>query len=132
MTLDKTRNVGHSVFERLLTLAKKSKDDFNTVLSRYGIERFLYRLSISSYADRFILKGASLFLVWQGQNYRVTKDADLLGMETYDEATLAKISKEICLVSVPEDDGITFLPDTVAAEIIREDQPYGGIRITLK
>jgi hypothetical protein len=38
-------------------------------------------LSTSSYADRFILKGASLFLVWKGQNYRVTKDADLLAFE---------------------------------------------------
>ena len=52
---------------------------FNLLLSRYGMERFLYRLSISPHKNRFILKGASLFLVWKGQNYRVTRDADLLG-----------------------------------------------------
>ncbi|EKD80908.1 MAG: hypothetical protein ACD_39C02101G0003 [uncultured bacterium] len=63
-------NIAHSVFQRLLNLSKERREDFNLLLSRYGVERFLYRLGISSYADSFILKGASLFLVWTGQNYR--------------------------------------------------------------
>ena len=73
------KNVAHSIFQRLLNRAKINKEDFNLLLSRYGMERFLYRLSISPHNDRFILKGASLFLVWTGQNYRVTRDADFLG-----------------------------------------------------
>ena len=66
MSSDKKRNAGHSVFQRLLNRARARGEDFNLLLFRYGIERLL-------------LKGASLFLVWKGQNYRVTKDVDLLG-----------------------------------------------------
>ena len=80
MSPEKNRNTSHSIFRRLLNYARSNKEDFNLLLFRYGIERLLYRLSISPHADSFILKGASLFLVWKGQNYRVTKDADLLGM----------------------------------------------------
>lgn len=73
------KNVAHSIFQRLLNRARNNKEDFNLLLSRYGMERCLYRLSVSPHNDRFLLKGASLFLVWKGQNDRVTKDADLLG-----------------------------------------------------
>ena len=59
------KNIAHSIFQRLLNRAKANKEDFNLLLSRYGMERFLYRLSISPCCDRFILKGASLFLVWE-------------------------------------------------------------------
>jgi len=60
------KNVAHSIFQRLLNRAKTNNEDFNLLLSRYGMERFLYRLSVSHYDERFILKGASLFLVWKG------------------------------------------------------------------
>jgi hypothetical protein len=63
MSVRENENRGHSVFQRLLNLAKAEKTDFNMLLVRYGAERLLYRLSISSYSGRFILKGASLFLV---------------------------------------------------------------------
>ncbi|MFH0726490.1 MAG: nucleotidyl transferase AbiEii/AbiGii toxin family protein [Pseudomonadota bacterium] len=59
-------------------IARIRGEDFNLLLFRYGIERLLYRLSVSAHADRFILKGSSLFLVWKGQTYRVTKDVDLI------------------------------------------------------
>ena len=72
MSPDEKKNPGHSVFQRLLNYARNSGEDFNLLLSRYGIERLLYRLSISSHVDKFIIKGASLFLIWKGQNYRVT------------------------------------------------------------
>ena len=79
MSQHNNKNAAHSIFQQLLSRARIKKEDFNLLLSRYGMERFLYRLSISPYKNRFILKGASLFLVWKGQNYRVTRDADLLG-----------------------------------------------------
>ena len=63
MNENNKKNVGHSISQRLLHRSKVNKEDFNLLLSRYGMERFLYRLSISRYNDRFILKGASLFLV---------------------------------------------------------------------
>ena len=122
--------MGHSVFQRLLGLARDRNEDFNLLLVRYGIERLLYRLSVSPYADRFILKGASLFLVWKGQNYRVTKDADLLGFGPADTNHVSAIFRELCQIPC-ESDGIRFSPETVKAEPIREEQEYGGIRVTL-
>ncbi len=131
MSSVKKQNVGHSVFQRMLAYAKTNGEDFNLLLFRYGVERLLYRLSTSSYADRFILKGASLFLVWKGQNYRVTKDADLLAFGSSDTKHLAAIFKELCQVTTDGEDGIVFLPDSVRAVPIREEQEYDGIRVTL-
>ncbi len=131
MSSPKKRNVGHSVFQRLLKYAKTNGEDFNLVLLRYGIERLLYRLGVSSYADAFILKGASLFLVWKGQNYRVTKDADLLGLGPADVDHLIAVFRGVCQITTEYDDGIIFMRDSVRATPIREGQVYDGIRITL-
>lgn len=122
-------NVGHSVFQRLLNHAKTNEIDFNHVLLRYGIERLLYRLSISAHADRFVLKGASLFLVWKGHNYRVTKDADLLAYGSSDVTSVTAVFRELCQISC-DDDGIEFIADSVAAIPIREEHAYDGIRVT--
>jgi len=124
------KNIAHSIFQRLLNRAKANKEDFNLLLSRYGMERFLYRLSVTSYRDRFILKGASLFFVWKGQNYRVTRDADFLGFGNPDMEQLADVFRDICGVEF-QDDGMIYLPDTLKIVEIREDQEYDGVRITL-
>ncbi len=130
MSAAKKRNTGHSVFQRLLNHANIHREDFNLLLLRYGVERLLYRLSISPHADRFILKGA-IFLVWKGQSYRVTKDADLLGFGPVDAARIAGIFKELCKPATEDIDEIKFMPDTVRAKPIREEQAYDGIRVTL-
>lgn len=124
------KNLAHSIFQRLLNRAKSNKEDFNLLLSRYGMERFLYRLSVSPHNDRFILKGASLFLVWKGQNYRVTRDADLLGLGISDIKQLADLFREVCHVEF-QGDGMIYMPESLNAEEIREDQEYDGVRITL-
>jgi len=124
------KNIAHSIFERLLNRAKSNKEDFNLLLSRYGMERFLYRLSASPHNDRFILKGASLFLVWKGQSYRVTRDADLLGFGNSDVEQLAEVFRGICRVEFQRD-GMFYLPESLNAEKIRDDQEYDGVRITL-
>ena len=131
MSQDKKRNIGHSTFQRLLSYARTQGEDFNLLLFRYGVERFLYRLSISTHADKFILKGAILFLVWKGQNYRVTRDADLLGSGPADAEHIAGIFTDLCKAITEDSDGIKFIPDTVRAVQIREEQTYGGIRVTL-
>lgn len=64
---------------RLARHAKSIGVDPNLVLTRYAVERFLYRLSCSPHAERFVLKGALLLLVWLGEALRPTRDADLLG-----------------------------------------------------
>ena len=73
------RNVAASVRARLLNKARAEKLDFNLVLTRYALERILYRLSISEQRDRFLLKGALLFDLWFDIPHRPTHDADLLG-----------------------------------------------------
>lgn len=131
MSPGKKPNVGHSIFQRLLNYAKEHREDFNLLLFRYGIERLLYRLSISPNADKFILKGASLFLVWFGQNYRVTKDADLLCSDPADVEHIAVVFRELCQAVSDDVDGIVFVADSVRAVQIREEQEDGGIRVTL-
>lgn len=124
------KNVAHSVFQRLLDRARTNREDFNLLLSRYGMERLLYRLSITQHCDRFILKGASLFLVWKGQSYRVTRDMDLLGLGSYEPEQLAEVFRDVCGAESP-DDGMIYLPDSLKAEKIREDMEGNGVRISL-
>ena len=129
---DAHRNTGHSVFQRLLNLARTRAEDFNLILSRYAVERFLYRLSISQHSGRFVLKGASLFLVWSGQNYRATRDADLLGYGDSDPSSMVAVFRLLCDLAPDADDGIIFQGDSVTAEPIREEQEYDGVRVKLE
>jgi hypothetical protein len=73
-------NRAASIRARLKNHADATADDFNLVVTRYGIERLLYRLATSEHAPRFLLKGALLFALWYGQPHRPTRDADLLGL----------------------------------------------------
>lgn len=107
MSPARRRNVAASVRDRLLARARERGEDFQLVLGRYAIERLLYRLSVSRYRDRFLLKGAMLFLVWTGHVYRPTRDLDLLGRGSSNVATLERIFHEICAAEVA-DDGLRF------------------------
>jgi hypothetical protein len=124
------RNLGPSVRQRLLNLAKERREDFNFVLLRYGLERLLYRLGTSKHAGTFILKGAMLFPLWSGNPHRSTRDMDLLGSGPPELDRLVSVFREVA--SIHGDDGIVFLPETVKAEAIREDAIYDGIRLTLE
>ena len=73
------KNMAASVHQRLLNKARESSRPFNELLQHFAIERFIYRLSKSPHADRFILKGALMFSVWSGPASRPTMDIDLLG-----------------------------------------------------
>ena len=81
------KNLSASVKARLETLAGKRGEEFNLLLTRYGIERLLYRLSQSQHADRFLLKGAMLFAVWDTKTHRPTQDLDLLGFRRQQQHT---------------------------------------------
>lgn len=65
MTRKKGKNTAESVRIRLLALAQSKGEDYQRVLGRYAIERFLYRLGRSPYRDKFALKGATLFTLWR-------------------------------------------------------------------
>lgn len=102
--------LAQSVQARLVQHARKVGVDPNFVLSRYGMERFLYRLSRSPYAEQFVLKGALLLLAWLGETLRPTRDADLLGFGDLSDGSLERIFRELCAIEV-EPDAVTFLAD---------------------
>lgn len=125
------RNLAASVRQRLLTESQNRKEPFDLILTRYGIERLLYRLSQSDHADRFFLKGAMLFLVWDETAHRPTRDVDLLGSGPTEPTALESVFREVCAVAV-EPDGLEFLPDSIKAVPIREEAFYEGVRVTLE
>gem|GEM_PF-1575224 len=85
------KNHAHSIFQRLLNRAKNNKEDFNLLLSRYSMERFLYRLSVSPHNDRSFLKGPVCF--WSGKG-RITASP---GMRIFrDSAIPMSNSLRIC------------------------------------
>ena len=73
------RNIGASVRARLQNLSRATGQSFDLILTRYALERLLYRLSTSAYAERFVLKGAMLLTSWFEDPHRATRDLDLLG-----------------------------------------------------
>ena len=123
------RNIPASVRTRLLNKARAEKRDFTLVLTRYALERLLYRISISRYVDRFWLKGALLFDLWFDLPFRPTRDLDLLGFGPAELHDLTTVFQELCAVNV--EDGIYFDARKVQAEEIRKEANYAGIRITL-
>jgi len=106
VTAGKVRNVGASVRARLLDLARRSGDEFNFILTRYGLERLLFRLA-SSHRDQFVLKGAMLFPLWSGSPHRATHDMDLLAFGPPNLDVIGNIFRAVA--AVPADDGVTFL-----------------------
>jgi hypothetical protein len=125
-----TANRAASIRARLKQHPETSKQDFNLTLTQYGLERLLYRLSVSEHAPNFLLKGALLFQLWYGQSHRPTRDADLLGFGPDDVPTLVGVFRSICSIAV--DDGIVFDPESVAGTEIRKDAGYGGVRIDVR
>jgi predicted nucleotidyltransferase component of viral defense system len=128
VTESKVKNLPASVKARLTNLAREQKEDFQELLSRYSRERLLYRLSVSEYQERFILKGALLFAYWTGAPHRPTRDLDLLGYGDPDIAILEKVFRELCAVQV-QPDGLVFQPDSVNGERIKDDEKYEGVRL---
>lgn len=116
-----------SVRQRLLNLAREKGQVFEVVLVTYGLERLMYRLSISEHHDSFVLKGGMLVTLWIGDENRVTRDADFLGFGEASEERLMSVFSEV--MSQQVDDGLVYDIDSLTARAIREEQQYGGIRL---
>lgn len=123
------RNVAASIRARLKHYADMRQQDFNLTLTRYGLERLLYRLSISQHANRYLLKGALLFSLWFDQPHRPTRDADLLGFGPDDIESAVQAFRQICQIGV--DDGMAFDVASVKGTTIRKEAGYGGVRVDL-
>jgi Nucleotidyl transferase AbiEii toxin, Type IV TA system len=118
-----------SVLARLLNRSRSTGENYNLLLSRFAIERLLYRLSVSPHAGSFVLKGALLFALWYDTPHRPTKDADLLGFGADDEDTLRNTFTTICAIDA--DDGARYETADMRVAPIREDNVYGGLRLTI-
>jgi len=127
----KTKNIAASVHQRLLNKARESSRPFNELLQHFAIERFIYRLSKSPHADRFVLKGALMFSAWTGSISRPTMDIDLLGKIENRLESIVAVVKDACEMEV-ENDGIVFQKDTLSATRITEDADYKGVRVLLR
>ena len=116
-----------SIRTRLLNLSRSRGESFDFVLVRYGVERFLYRLSRSDQGDRFILKGATLFQVWNRELHRPTRDLDLLGFGSDDAESMRRSMLAVLRVKCPED-GLAFDQESLLVEPSRDAMEYGGLR----
>lgn len=130
MTKQHPRNIAASVRQRLLNRSKEIHRPFNELLQRFGNERFIYRLSRTSHADQFVLKGALMFTAWKTPVSRPTKDIDLLGRIDNSIETIVGIMKDACDQKV-EPDGVIFNAVSVEGTTIMEDADYAGVRIRL-
>ena len=121
-------NIAASVHQRLLNLAHQRQEDFGFVLTKYVLERMLFRISESKYRDVFTLKGALMFELWTEERYRPTRDADFLASGENSPERLSVMFKNICS-TVVLDDGLRFDPESVIAKRIKEDGDYEGVRV---
>ena len=121
------KNVAASMRAQLLDRARERKEDFQFVLDRWVAERFLYRLGKSDQRETFVLKGATLFLVWQGKLPRPTRDIDLLGYGSSQVGHVTEAIRHVC--SIETGDGIVFDLARIKGEEIREEADYDGVRV---
>jgi hypothetical protein len=124
------KNVATSVRVRLTDRARERGENVQLVLTRFAIERLIFRLAESPHRETFVLKGAMLFSLWAPVPYRGTGDLDLLGQGDPAPKRMAQIFKDLCHLSVPED-GLTFDSDSVKTEAARAEDEYSGVRVTL-
>lgn len=123
----KPSNIGASVRARLLNLARQRGQPFQVLLTRFVLERLLYRLSLTPHRDRFVLKGAMLLTSWFTDPLRPTQDLDLLGFGNSDADAMLVIFQEVCAVTA--DDGVAFDLSALTVERMREELEYGGLRL---
>jgi Nucleotidyl transferase AbiEii toxin, Type IV TA system len=118
-----------SVRQRLTNLARQRGEDVQRVFVRYGIERLLYRLSLSKYKDRFVLKGATLFSLWADAPYRSTGDVDLLGSGDNAAEKMQAIFSEIAAIDPEPADGLVFETAKMTSGLLRADTKYAGVSL---
>jgi predicted nucleotidyltransferase component of viral defense system len=121
------KNVGTSIRQRLFNLSRETGQSFDLLLTRYAIERLLFRLSRSAYRNQFVLKGAMLITTWLGDPHRPTRDLDLLGFGDSDPDKLLAVFRDICAIRA--DHGVIFDVDSPQIDRIRHEQAYGGLRL---
>lgn len=124
-------NSGKSVRERLLNLSRVEHYNPQMMISRYMQERLLYRLSVSNYRERFILKGGALLYAYDRLEARPTLDIDFMATHiNNDKENIKNIIKEICNVETVID-GTSYDANTIETEDITVNKEYHGVRISV-
>ncbi|QCI93234.1 nucleotidyl transferase AbiEii/AbiGii toxin family protein [Novosphingobium sp. EMRT-2] len=120
-------NLAKSVKDRLLNISRREGRAFDVLLVRFALERLLYRLSVSEYRERFVLKGGMLVTAWIDDDNRVTLDADFLG---HGDANPDKLVADFrAIMQIEGGDGLVFDAEGLVATAIREEMEYGGVRL---
>lgn len=127
MTNRYLKNVAASVHDRLLARSRETGEDFQFLLWRYVVERFLFRLSHSPYHDRFVLKGAMLFALWNESFHRQTRDVDFAVYGDPETDDLGTALKQVCRTGV-DDDGVVFHTGQITSSTIRGTTDNGSTR----
>ena len=125
-----TSNIAASVRQRLLNRTRETGENYQTILTRFALERLLFRLTQLPGEDEFVLKGAFTFLVWEGEEHRSTRDLDLLGSGSPEPGRLQQRFAEVCQVNVQED-GVQYDARSIQVDPIREKAAYDGLRVKL-
>ena len=124
------KNISASIHARLANESQRSKKPFNELLQHYGMERFLYRISKTEYANNFVLKGGLIFTVWEIEQRRSTRDIDFLGSLKQNTEAIIQILKAAITTLVPED-GLNFDANTIQVEERLVDVERMGISANL-
>lgn len=122
------RDIGASVRQRLLNRARAEGRPFQELLQYFAMERFLYRLAKSAFADLFVLKGALLLTAWKAPVTRPTINIDLAGKTSNELDHIRSVISELC-ESTTEADGLEFDPASIEVQRIQEDAEYEGVRV---
>ncbi len=128
MKSDSVKNMAASVRDKLLQMARQSGKPFQSLLIQYGLERFLYRLSQSSFKDEFILKGGLLLVGMGFPLARTTRDIDFLGLIKRDSASVSAAIQQIGKLEL--NDGIAYEFNDLNIEVMSDDSEYPGMRLT--
>ena len=127
-----TKNYARSVRAKLLNISKEENVFYQSILTRYFQERLLYRLSVSQYKERFILKGGALLYAHEHLKARPTLDIDFLGQQISRELdNIKETFKKLCDIECFED-GVVFDKDSVSVEEITLKKEYNGVRVHVK
>jgi len=125
-TENSKKNLGESIRQRLKNLSKIRNRPFDEILRYYAMERFLYRLSISSHAEKFFLKGGLMLKVWDSMSHRATMDIDLLARTSNQIQNLHKIISDVATIPY-EEDAIAFDTQNLILRNTQTTGDYNGV-----
>jgi predicted nucleotidyltransferase component of viral defense system len=117
-----------AISDKLLAVSRRTRYSHQMLLIRFFHERLLYRLSISSYRNKLLLKGGNMLYFWQGEDTRPTVDIDFAGSNLSNQVDeISRIFRNI--LSLPVEDEVTFEIESLIVFEILEEKQYGGLRV---